>query len=55
MPVYREDLPVQPWNVRLRTWTCNRCESTACELSTEREGAPVGCPMGLVPDWKEGC
>lgn len=36
----------------LITYTCNVCEDTACEVSTEGAERPALCPLGLVPDWR---
>lgn len=40
--------------IHLTTFTCNACESTVCETSTEDCARPSHCPYGLVPDWRRG-
>lgn len=37
----------------LITFTCNVCEDTACECSTEGDIPPTRCTMQCIPQWKE--
>lgn len=39
----------------LTTWTCERCGSVVCEVSTdEPDVRPVHCPCGHIPTWRRG-
>lgn len=38
--------------IHLSTYACNRCPTTACEVSTEGAERPALCPLSLVPDWR---
>lgn len=37
---------------RIRTYTCNRCDDTACECSTEDELPPTHCCKNFIPAWR---
>lgn len=38
----------------LTIYLCNGCDKVACELTTEGDEVPEGCPLGRTPDWKRG-
>ncbi len=37
---------------RVRRWHCERCEGTACEITSDEGEAPVVCPCGHMADWR---
>lgn len=39
---------------RLKNYTCNVCDDTACECSTEGDIPPTRCCMQCIPSWRLG-